>query len=68
MDTYKNLPAGNNHRGAEKPGTNPDFFEHVSERQKPEVFWMGWSDASVPANELRSTSDVLKKVVSGLEG
>lgn len=32
--------------------TDPEFFNKLSERQKPEYLWIGCSDSRVPANQI----------------
>lgn len=39
----------------EKTDDDPAFFNHLSEGQRPDFFWIGCSDSRVPANEITNT-------------
>ena len=32
--------------------SNPDFFQHLSQQQRPRYLWIGCADSRVPANEI----------------
>ncbi|MFT7413331.1 MAG: carbonic anhydrase [Paraglaciecola sp.] len=43
----------NNRQWAEdQKNSDPEFFNKLSERQKPEYLWIGCSDSRVPANQI----------------
>jgi carbonic anhydrase len=55
MDIYKRLLEGNRSWVKERLEEDPHFFERLSERQSPQVLWIGCSDSRVPANEITKT-------------
>jgi len=52
MDELTHL-AANNRRWAEAiKAEDPDFFERLSQQQKPDYLWIGCADSRVPANQI----------------
>jgi len=52
---YQRLLEGNRLWVQEKIDQDPQFFDRLSQGQRPEVLWIGCSDSRVPANEITGT-------------
>ena len=52
MSEIKQLLENNRQWSEEQKNSDPEFFNKLSERQKPEYLWIGCSDSRVPANQL----------------
>jgi carbonic anhydrase len=52
MSDIKTLLDNNQQWSEEVKATDPDFFDKLSKRQKPEYLWIGCSDSRVPANQI----------------
>ncbi len=55
MESYQKLLLENKAWAAEKISADPDYFNRLSNVQKPEFLWIGCSDSRVPANEITNT-------------
>lgn len=56
METFYQRILDNNKKWvAEKLSQDPEFFNKLSEGQKPPLLWIGCSDSRVPANEITGT-------------
>ena len=55
-DSYKRLLEGNQKFITSKLATEPDFFERLSQGQRPEFLWVGCSDSRVPADQITQTN------------
>lgn len=55
MQSFEKLLLENKAWAREKIETDPDYFKHLAEIQKPEFLWIGCSDSRVPANEITGT-------------
>jgi carbonic anhydrase len=55
MHSYERLLLENKAWAAEKTSADPQFFNRLSQLQKPEFLWIGCSDSRVPANEITGT-------------
>ncbi|MBX2931589.1 MAG: carbonic anhydrase [Chitinophagaceae bacterium] len=56
MDSYFKLLADNKKWASEKLQNNPNFFNNLTDIQKPDFLWIGCSDSRVPANEITGTN------------
>jgi carbonic anhydrase len=52
MSDIKQLLQNNEQWSEELKSSDPDFFNKLSKRQKPEYLWIGCSDSRVPANQI----------------
>ena len=52
MSDITQLLENNRQWSEEQKKSDPEFFNKLSERQKPEYLWIGCSDSRVPANSL----------------
>jgi carbonic anhydrase len=52
MSDIKQLLQNNEQWSEELKSSDPEFFNKLSERQKPEYLWIGCSDSRVPANQI----------------
>ena len=52
MSNITQLLENNRQWSEEQKSADPDFFNKLSERQKPEYLWIGCSDSRVPANQI----------------
>lgn len=52
MSDIKQLLKNNENWSEELKSSDPEFFNKLSERQKPEYLWIGCSDSRVPANQI----------------
>ncbi|GAC17993.1 carbonate dehydratase [Paraglaciecola arctica] len=52
MSDIKQLLQNNEQWAEELKSSDPDFFNKLSKRQKPEYLWIGCSDSRVPANQI----------------
>jgi carbonic anhydrase len=52
MSDITQLLENNRQWSEEQKSADPDFFNKLSERQKPEYLWIGCSDSRVPANQI----------------
>ena len=55
MKSYTELLVANKEWAAQKLLLNPNYFENLSDVQKPEFLWIGCSDSRVPANDITGT-------------
>ncbi|MDB5230900.1 MAG: carbonic anhydrase [Chitinophagaceae bacterium] len=55
MYTYEKLLLENKAWAQEKVADDPQYFERLSQIQRPEFLWIGCSDSRVPANEITNT-------------
>jgi carbonic anhydrase len=55
MKSYEKILLNNKEWAAEQLNVNPDFFNHLSEIQRPEFLWIGCSDSRVPADRITGT-------------
>jgi carbonic anhydrase len=55
MDSYKKLLLANKAWVQDKLTIRPDYFERLSDIQRPEFMWIGCSDSRVPAEEITGT-------------
>lgn len=55
MHSYEKLLLENKAWAAEKVAEDPDYFNRLSQIQRPEFLWIGCSDSRVPANEITGT-------------
>jgi carbonic anhydrase len=55
MDSYKKLLLANRAWVQDKLTIRPDYFERLTEIQRPEYMWIGCSDSRVPAEEITGT-------------
>lgn len=53
--SYKDLLNGNKKWVEGKLKENPDYFNDLSQGQKPPILWIGCADSRVPANEITGT-------------
>ena len=53
--TYESLLQGNKDWVADTLKVDPEFFDKLSQGQKPPVLWIGCSDSRVPANQITNT-------------
>lgn len=53
--SYNRLLEGNAKWVKERLDLNPNYFDTLSQGQKPEFLWIGCSDSRVPANEITNT-------------
>lgn len=53
--SYLKLLQGNKLYSETKKYHDPEYFERLSQGQKPEYLWIGCSDSRVPANEITSS-------------
>jgi carbonic anhydrase len=52
MGEITQLLENNRQWSEERKESDPEFFNKLSERQKPEYLWIGCSDSRVPANQI----------------
>lgn len=52
MNDIKHLLKNNEDWSERTKAADPDFFDRLAERQKPEYLWIGCSDSRVPANQI----------------
>ena len=52
MSEIKQLFENNKNWSESTKKADPEFFNRLSERQKPEYLWIGCSDSRVPANQI----------------
>ena len=52
MSDITQLLENNRQWAEEQKRSDPEFFNKLSERQKPEYLWIGCSDSRVPANQI----------------
>ena len=52
METLEHLFHNNKKWADSIVQQDPDFFQRLSNQQKPEILWIGCSDSRVPANEI----------------
>ena len=52
MSNITQLLENNRQWSEEQKKSDPEFFNKLSERQKPEYLWIGCSDSRVPANQI----------------
>ncbi|AGH47631.1 carbonate dehydratase [Paraglaciecola psychrophila] len=52
MSDITQLLENNRQWSEEQRNSDPEFFNKLSERQKPEYLWIGCSDSRVPANQI----------------
>ena len=52
MSDITQLLENNRQWSEEQKNSDPEFFNKLSERQKPEYLWIGCSDSRVPANQI----------------
>ena len=52
MGNITQLLENNRQWSEDQKNADPDFFNKLSERQKPEYLWIGCSDSRVPANQI----------------
>jgi carbonic anhydrase len=52
MPTPEQLLQNNKTWAKQRKEKSPDFFDRLSEQQKPKYMWIGCSDSRVPANEI----------------
>jgi carbonic anhydrase len=52
MSDITQLLENNRQWSEEQKKSDPEFFNKLSERQKPEYLWIGCSDSRVPANQI----------------
>ena len=52
MSDIKQLLENNRQWSEDQRNSDPEFFNKLSERQKPEYLWIGCSDSRVPANQI----------------
>jgi|TARA_B110000879_G_C11008914_1_gene446176 carbonic anhydrase len=52
MSNITQLLENNRQWSEDQKNADPDFFNKLSERQKPEYLWIGCSDSRVPANQI----------------
>lgn len=55
MDTYKKLLKKNREWASAQIDEDPQYFERLTELQKPEILWIGCSDSRVPADRITGT-------------
>jgi carbonic anhydrase len=55
MHPYEKLLLENKAWAQEKLADDPEFFDRLSDIQKPDFLWIGCSDSRVPANEITGT-------------
>jgi carbonic anhydrase len=55
MESYKKLLLANKAWVQERLAIRPDFFERLSDVQRPEFMWIGCSDSRVPAEDVTGT-------------
>jgi carbonic anhydrase len=52
MSDITQLLENNRQWSEDQKNSDPEFFNKLSERQKPEYLWIGCSDSRVPANQI----------------
>lgn len=52
MNSISQLLENNKNWSESTKKADPDFFDNLSKRQKPEYLWIGCSDSRVPANQI----------------
>ena len=52
MNDITQLLENNRQWSEEQKNSDPEFFDKLSERQKPEYLWIGCSDSRVPVNQI----------------
>ena len=52
MNDITQLLENNRQWAEDQKNSDPEFFNKLSERQKPEYLWIGCSDSRVPANQI----------------
>jgi carbonic anhydrase len=52
MNSINQLLENNKNWSESTKDADPNFFDNLSKRQKPEYLWIGCSDSRVPANQL----------------
>ena len=52
MNDIEQLLINNKQWSEDQTNSDPEFFNKLSERQKPEYLWIGCSDSRVPANQI----------------
>jgi carbonic anhydrase len=52
MNDITQLLENNRQWSEDQTNSDPEFFNKLSERQKPEYLWIGCSDSRVPANQI----------------
>jgi carbonic anhydrase len=55
QSSYDKLLSGNKEWAAEMVKNDPNYFNRLSEIQRPDFLWIGCSDSRVPANEVTNT-------------
>ena len=55
MDAFKKILEKNQSWAAAKVAADPEFFQRLSNIQRPDFLWIGCSDSRVPANEVTDT-------------
>ncbi|MEO6135491.1 MAG: carbonic anhydrase [Ginsengibacter sp.] len=55
MDSYRKLLLKNKEWAAAQLQEDPQYFERLTELQKPEILWIGCSDNRVPADRITGT-------------
>lgn len=55
MDTYKKLLKKNREWASAQIDEDPQYFERLTELQKPEILWIGCSDSRVPTDRITGT-------------
>lgn len=55
MLSYEKLLSENKAWATQRVADDPDYFNRLSNIQKPEFLWIGCSDSRVPANEITGT-------------
>lgn len=55
METYRKLLLQNKEWAAAQLHEDPQYFERLTELQKPEILWIGCSDSRVPADRITGT-------------
>ena len=55
MDAFNKILEKNQSWAAAKVAADPEFFQRLSNIQRPDFLWIGCSDSRVPANEVTDT-------------
>lgn len=55
MDTYNKLLKNNKEWAAAQVTQDPEYFQRLTNLQKPEILWIGCSDSRVPADRITGT-------------
>lgn len=55
MDTYHKLLKNNKEWASIQVAEDPEYFQRLTNLQKPEILWIGCSDSRVPADRITGT-------------